>query len=69
MSSILVNTTTMIFRRTLGLQITRLEEYVECCLMYETQLESSKLVIIYRYLISDTRKVYYTCRPSNIASL
>ena len=35
--------------------------------MYETQLESSKLVIIYRYLISDTRKVYYTCRPSNIS--
>ncbi len=33
---------------------------------FETALESSKLVITYRYLISDTRIFYDTCGPSNI---
>ena len=38
-------------------------------MMLETELESSKLVITYGYLISNTRIFYDICEPSDIVSL
>jgi hypothetical protein len=36
---------------------------------FETELESSKLVMTYGYLISNTRIFYDICEPSDIVSL
>jgi len=58
-----MNTTTMTLRRILGLQMILLKGY------FETELESSKLVMTYGYLISNTRIFYDICEPSDIVSL